>query len=107
MKINIILKLKKSNQYSKYNGLTFEPEQIFKKFISIRGVNDEYPENLTDFYFGEFLICNIQKLVEFYRNNYDYKINCLLVNYCISNKINIDFAKGTNFYDQVKEGIYF
>jgi hypothetical protein len=56
------LKVKKSNQYSCYNGNVYEVKNVYVckglKIYALIGVNDEYPNNTTDFSELELTIIN-------------------------------------------------
>lgn len=101
--LKVILKTRKTSSFSKFNGLTFDVSEFSSDRISISGLNDEFPQNLTDFYLGEFLIVDLQYVVS--RNmGGDKWLNRLLVNYCIKEKINPEFQKEGNFVKFVNAG---
>lgn len=61
----------KKNQYSKFNGLTFEVKDLMNGQVGLIGVNKDFPNNQTDFSFEEVIIVDIQKEVEYYFNTWE------------------------------------
>jgi hypothetical protein len=56
------LKVKKSNQYSIYNGNEYEVKSVYTckglKIYALIGLNKEHPNNTTDFSEKEIIIIN-------------------------------------------------
>lgn len=60
----IITVPQKRNLYTKYNGLTFEVTKVGQNYVALKGLDENYPENTTDFHFSEVLIVGIKKEFE-------------------------------------------
>lgn len=54
----------KSSQYSKLNGQTFEIKDFMKESVGLLGVDENYPNNQTDFSFNEIIVVDIKKELE-------------------------------------------
>lgn len=95
MKAIVNIKNKK-NYFSKYNGLAFEVKELLSYGVSLLGVNQEYPNNQTDFTFDEVIIVDVKQELKqlqtaatnagwvFVKTKWDG-----LMKYCKMNKIDI------------------
>jgi hypothetical protein len=95
MKAIINIKNKK-NQYSKFNGLTFEVKESLSYGFGLLGVNSEFPNAQTDFNFNEVIIVDVKqelRQLQISGNTAGWifcksKWDCLM-SYCKINKIDI------------------
>lgn len=84
MKAIIKMNSSSSSYYAKFNFLTFEVSEIGSSFVSINGLNPEFPQNKTDFSFDEIIIVDIAKEIEKAK---DLKKIAGLQRYCTLKKI--------------------
>lgn len=53
----------KKSQYSELNGQTFKIKDFMKGSVGLLGVDENYPNNQTDFSFDEIIIVDIKKVI--------------------------------------------
>lgn len=67
-----IINVQSPSFYAKYNFLTFDVFEIGNTWVSIKGLNPEFPQNQTDFAFNEVFIVDIEKEMQQARENADW-----------------------------------
>ena len=70
-----IIKINNASYYSKFNFLTFDIEEMGSSFVSIKGLNPEFPNNKTDFSFDEVFIVDIETQIKVLKNQIEYMEN--------------------------------
>lgn len=92
--MKVIININKKNQYSKYNGLTFEVKYFGCTYVGVKGLDKQYPENQCDFSFNEVILVNLQEELRLAKESTEYNAlskHQTLIGYCIKNKINPEF----------------
>lgn len=77
-----IINIQTSSVYSKFNFLTFDISEIGSSFVSIKGLNPEFPQNQTDFNFSEVIIVDVEKEMEKCSIECDFEKLQKLEKYC-------------------------
>ena len=95
-----IIWVNKKSQYFNHNGKTFKIGDLLHGGAGLIGVNEQFPENQTDFSFDEILIVDIVNELAKARHESIYgssaeafSIVKMLNNYCAIRDIKIDIAE--------------
>lgn len=81
-----IVNVPKANQYSRFNGLTFEVKDVTNITMGLLGLDKNYPNNQTDFSFNEIIVVDLVKEISDNVPNKDLFMK--LTKYAEVNKIN-------------------